>query len=254
MNYNEFLLFICFYSGFFHKKHFRKPKGKNSADCTYTCNKCQSTNHVKKLVKKFVKIKKKMKKGKPVAQEKITSISERPRRSIQRVNYVELQKKELDGTKKHTPGHQKQGITKKNTRGRPRKWVPVEQKMQPKKVIVKKKKRGRPKKLITKKHEEGRSKKVVCWPKGNRTQIYHAFWLNGLRFSSKPNDARVMDFGEGRLLLPSENPNALSTQPICGLCLEAEYTSRLIYIKCEKCQGIRTLCSNLLDFSLCLGI
>ncbi|KAI3846440.1 hypothetical protein MKX03_001890 [Papaver bracteatum] len=222
--------------GLFHKKHFRKPKGKTSADCTYTCNKCQSTKHVKKLVKKFVKIKKKTKKGKPVAQEKITNISERPRRSIQRVNYVELQKKELDGTKKHTPSHQKQGITKKNTRGRPRKWVPVEQKIQPKKVIVKKKKRGRPKKLITKKHEEGRSKKVVCWPKGNRTQIYHAFWLNGLRFSSKPNDARVIDFGKGRLLLPSENTNALSTQPICGLCLEAEYTSRLIYIKCEKCQ------------------
>ncbi|KAI3905562.1 hypothetical protein MKX01_036471 [Papaver californicum] len=218
--------------GFFHKKHFRKSKGKNAADCTYTCNKCQSTKHVKK----FVKIKKKMKKGKPLAQEKITSLSERPRRSIQRVNYVELQKQELDGTKKHTPGHQKQGITKKNTRGRPRKWVPVEQKVQHKKVIVKKKKRGRPKKWITKKHEEGRSKKVVCWPKGNRTQIYHAFWLNGLRFSSKPNDARVMEFREGRLLLPSENSNALCTQPICGLCLEADYTPRLIYVKCDKCQ------------------
>ncbi|MCL7030486.1 hypothetical protein MKW94_010154 [Papaver nudicaule] len=239
--------------GFFHRKHFRKPKGKNAAECAYICIKCQSTKHVKKLVKKFVKIKKKMKKGKPPAQENITSISERPRRSVQRVNYVELQKKQLDGTKKLTPGHLKQGITKKNTRGRPRKWLPVEQEIKPKgrprkwppveqeirpkKVIVKKKnKRGRPKKRITKKHEEGGSKKVCCWPKGKRTQIYHAFWLNGLRLSSKPNDARVMDFREGRLLVPSENSNAVCKQPFCGLCLETEYTSRLIYIKCEKCQ------------------
>ncbi|KAF6161694.1 hypothetical protein GIB67_029138 [Kingdonia uniflora] len=99
---------------------------------------------------------------------------------------------------------------------------------------------GGAKKMIKVKPKRGlpmKSKNKIQWHKGKRTQVYHAYWLNGLWLSRKPHDARATHFRDRNLLLmPVQQPSANLMRPTCCLCHEAEYKSKLIYVSCESCQ------------------
>lgn len=97
-------------------------------------------------------------------------------------------------------------------------------------------KRGRPRKF-----KKGISMKPKKPKKGTlkkkRTLVYHAYWLNGLWLSKKPNDERVFHFKNEKLLVLPEQMNTILEQPKCSLCCEGEFTSTLTYIGCENCGG-----------------
>lgn len=118
--------------------------------------------------------------------------------------------------------------------------VPLRRSARRLKIVTQQKKkiggRKKGKQVKSKKVPPRKSKKSTSWQK-KRTHIYRSYWLRGLLLSKKPNDERVMHFRRKKLLLPSEDLNAILTSPKCSLCSEAGYTSTLIYISCEICGG-----------------
>lgn len=67
-----------------------------------------------------------------------------------------------------------------------------------------------------------------------RSKHFSSYWLNGLWFSRKPNDERVMLF-EAKKHTISAVISGSFDYPKCRLCCGDESTSN--YIACEKCGG-----------------
>ncbi|KAK3005003.1 hypothetical protein RJ639_016120, partial [Escallonia herrerae] len=191
-------------TGFFHKRHVRKFAGAISAECKFTCHKCQGA-HIKIVNKKGKSQLKKGKKASKVSKAVRSKISGKAGKDKKKNNSV---------------------------------VVPLRRSTRKVKFVVapSKKKVGRPKKGKKPKSRKGTSKKPkkgTCQRK--RTQMYHTYWLNGLHLTRKPNDERVMHFRSKKLLAPSERLADTLDQPKCGLCSEPESTSVLSYIRCDIC-------------------
>ena len=218
-------------SGFFHKRHVRKSAGAITAECTYTCHRCQNGMSTKVVAKRG---KTGTKGGKLQTQKrKKASKVSRPVR--------------LKGRKKVTKVVQVRSRNSKKVpasvplRRSPRKAKGLS--LQNKKLEQRKK----GKKIKSKKTTFQKPKRTASWRK-KRTHIYHSYWLNGLRLSRKPNDERVTHFREKNIHSSSENLSVSLDQPKCLICCEARCSSTLNYIVCEICKG--TLLFTVLYFFL----
>lgn len=207
--------------GFFHKRHVRKSAGAITAECTYTCHRCQNGISAKVDAKRG---KTGTKGGKLQLQKrKKASKVSRPVR--------------LKSRKKVSKGGQVRSQNSKNIpasvplRRSPRKAKCLS--LQNKKVEERRKgKQIKSKKTTFKKPKK--PKRSTSWRK-KRSHIYHSYWLNGLLLSRKPNDERVIHFREKNIHSSSEKLSVTLDQPKCHLCCEARCTSTLSYIACEIC-------------------
>jgi hypothetical protein len=198
---------IC--QGFFHKRHVKKSAGAISAECEYTCHKCQAGNHVK------------------VDSEKSTS---------------KLENNEKVNKAGRKPGKKKQSEQPQNSKKRNNVVVPLRRSTRKVKFVSmpskKGRKRGRPRKVEMVMPVKQEKSTILCVLKKKRSQVSRAYWLNGLRLSNKSNDERPLIFKtEKKLLVVSEQLNLMLHKPRCVLCEECEFTSTLTYIGCETCGG-----------------
>ncbi|XP_042515683.1 DDT domain-containing protein PTM-like [Macadamia integrifolia] len=246
--------------GFFHKRHVRKSDGSITADCMYTCHKCQD-GKLKQTKIKMEKGKKRSQKGKkapkggllvqsqdskkattegrvlrPRNSKKVT-IDARPVRSQNsRKFFTNRSPVDSRNSKKALTDRQlRSGKNKKVMRvGRPKRAVKKVKyaSMQNKKLIGRKK----GKRVQSLNGISIKSGKGICWHKRKRTKVYHAYWINGLRLSHKLNDERSILFKERKLILPSQISSTGNMQYKCCLCGEGEYTSTIVYIGCESCE------------------
>ncbi|WOK99079.1 hypothetical protein Cni_G07791 [Canna indica] len=165
--------------GYFHRKHFKVPKGVLTAD--YICYQCNDKTSVKAKTER----------------QKIVS-----------------QKKKASTDEKSTV------LTKK------RKRILIKSKKKPN-IKRKYKKAG------NKKAQSGKAQIAVCH-KRKRTVMHYSFWLNGLKWTRKEDDARGRHFRKTKVVLPSQRLIRSSKKPVCCLCLK-EYNSGVIYVSCENC-------------------
>ncbi|KAJ8446872.1 hypothetical protein Cgig2_016182 [Carnegiea gigantea] len=78
------------------------------------------------------------------------------------------------------------------------------------------------------------TQKSTCCQKRSIRAV-HSFWVNGLLFSKKPNDERVVHFKRRKLLVPSEFSAGTDDPPKCSLCSGRGFVSASMYIACEIC-------------------
>ncbi|XP_073114009.1 DDT domain-containing protein PTM isoform X2 [Elaeis guineensis] len=195
---------IC--NGYFHRRHFRVPKG--AITTTYTCYRCKDKN--------TMKIKAQGRKG------------------------VSKKRKTLTGKKsKGLPMKGKcasNGLPKKGKHAQrllPKTGKHVVAKNQKKfngKKKGKKGKKGKPKRSQSRKSDNG-----ISWPKRKRTIVHHSYWLDGLQWTGKLDNEQGKCFRRRKVLLPSQHLGDPSVQPVCCLCGK-EYNSDIIYIGCESCE------------------
>lgn len=227
-------------SGFFHKRHIKKTDGAIIAECTYACHRCQDGLRAKIDVKGG---KTDTKQGKVQSQKR--------KKAFKDCKSVQLKR-----SKKTSKGRQIQSQNSKKAppavplRRSPRKAKCLS--LQNKKPRGRKKvKQKKSKKTVYKKPKK--PKRRPSWQK-KRTQVFHSYWLNGLLFSGKPNDERVMHFREKNMLASSEKLHVILDQPKCCLCGEAGCGSTLSYIACEICGGtFAFFCSLFLLFLVTLS-
>jgi len=207
-------------SGFFHKRHVKKSDVAITAQCTYTCHRCQDGLRAKIDAKRW---KTDTKRGKVQSQKR--------KKASKDCRPVQLKR-----GKKASKGGQ---IQSKNSKKAPP-TVPLRRSPRKAKCLsLQNKKPGGRKKVKQKKSKKTMYKKPkrrTSWQK-KRTQVYHSYWLNGLLFSGKPNDERVMHFREKNILASSEKLYVNLDQPKCCLCGEAGCASTLSNIACEICGG-----------------
>ncbi|KAL6199678.1 hypothetical protein ACLB2K_029461 [Fragaria x ananassa] len=221
-----------FCGGFFHKRHAKKSAGAIVSECTYTCHRCQN-GVSSKIDTKRGKVDKKrgkvgMKRGKvetklvKVQSQKLKS-SQTDRRSLR----LKSKRKALAGGRQvQLKNTKKVPVTPLRRSPRKTKSLTFQNKKQSK---HKKGKQSKSKKGTYKKQKIGTS-----WQK-KRTEVYRSFWLNGLQFSRKPDDERVVLFRDKKLLANSGCSSNILSQLKCQLCCESEYASTLDYIGCELC-------------------
>uniref|UniRef100_A0A5B6ZGD5 PHD-type domain-containing protein n=1 Tax=Davidia involucrata TaxID=16924 RepID=A0A5B6ZGD5_DAVIN len=209
--------------GFFHKRHVRKSVGAITAECTYTCHKCQDGKSTRIDTKK----------GKPQLPKsnKVAKVCRSLRSNTSKNSCNDKQPVQLQNIKKDSVAVPLRRLRKDSVA------VPLRRSARKVKCVsLQNKKVGGRKKGKQIKSRKGKSKKPK---KGSlqkkRTQMCHTYWLNGLLLTRKPNDERVMHFRSKRLLAPSEQSSAILDQPKCSLCCEPEFTSMLNYIGCEIC-------------------
>lgn len=141
----------------------------------------------------------------------------RSQRAIKKVTtYVAVQSKNLNGHKKGSK------FLSKGTMAKASKFLSKSGKSKKSKFQSK---RETPKEL----------KNGVSWHKGQRTCVHRDYWMKGILWAKSPCDRRGINFRDRNVLLPSQNSE--DKQPVCCLCHEA-YDSRLIYLRCESCEGI----------------
>ncbi|XP_057955453.1 DDT domain-containing protein PTM isoform X2 [Malania oleifera] len=197
--------------GFFHRRHVRKSAGAITAECTYACHKCQNGRYVKAGSKR----------RKAQSQKsKIASVNSRPVRS-----------------KKNKKACTSGRLVRAQDNQQVSSCVPLRRSARKIKCkSLQEKKRGRGKKGKQSKSKKATSKprKGASWQK-KRTKVCHSYWLNGLHFSGKPNDERLMHFRREKLLVSSEHAADVVDLPKCCLCCEAGYTSKSSFISCDIC-------------------
>lgn len=76
----------------------------------------------------------------------------------------------------------------------------------------------------------------ISWHKRKRSVAFYSYWLNGLLWTRKPVAEQQSNFGERNIILPSQRTEDPAMKPFCCLC-HKEYSSGVIYICCEHCQG-----------------
>ncbi|KAJ4978874.1 hypothetical protein NE237_009654 [Protea cynaroides] len=240
--------------GFFHKRHVKKSDGAITANCMYTCHKCQD-GRVKHTKSKMEKGKKRPQKSKKAPKDGLPLPSQdskkgttegrllRPRNNkkaitdARPVRSQNSRKAFTDGSSKKTLTNRRSvqsGKSKKVLRvGRPKRAVKkVKYASVQNKRLVGRKKRKHVQSL------NGMSKKygkVIGGHKRKRTQVYHAYWINGLHLSRKVNDERAFHFKEKKLILPSQISSTDNMQYKCCLCSKGGYTSTTAFIGCDSC-------------------
>lgn len=249
---------ICQYcEDFFHKRHVKKSPGAITAECTYTCHRCRDgkyvvgTKRVKVLLHKSKNAIKESGKVQLQKSKKVVTES-RPIRSQNSINKKSIRDSRLvrsktsksetstsDSVQSKTCKTAKTGRQLVRSQNNPKVAVDVPPRRSARKVKYKSMqtikfgacKKGR--QIKSKNWTSKRAKKGTCWQK-KRTQVYHAYWLNGLQLSKKPNDERVMHF-RSRKLFVSDDLTDGPDQPKCRLCSEGGHTSTFNYIGCEIC-------------------
>ncbi|CAL0304326.1 unnamed protein product [Lupinus luteus] len=225
--------------GYFHKRHVRRSRGTSTTGYTYSCHRCQDGMHVKanntsrrRVDSKLQKIqsqnckslpslcksvnlngnKKALSKARQLRSQTNKKIppSVPLRRSARKVKSLYLHRQMNRGHKK--------GIQSKKNVGR------------------KKGTQNKSKKLTSQKSKAITAQcktlavTTVC---KKRTNVYSSYWLNGIRFSTKPNDERVMLFREKKHVVSSEDFPGSNDHRKCCLCCQDGCTSN--YIACETC-------------------
>ncbi|KAK8655162.1 hypothetical protein V6N13_107752 [Hibiscus sabdariffa] len=206
--------------GFFHKRHVRKSAGAIIAECTYTCHRClDGKSNVK--AKKGGNV---MKRGKGDTKGQKTSA-----KSVRKQPQKGKRANEKSLAVRMSPRLRKD---KKVAVAVPLRRSPRKIKL----ISLQKKKAGRCKKGKKKSKKKAHKKiKEISWQK-KRTRAYHSYWLNGLRFSSKPDDERVMQFQRKMVFAPPEHKTVTPDPPRCLLCRESGNASNSKYIACEICE------------------
>ncbi|XP_040993587.1 DDT domain-containing protein PTM-like [Juglans microcarpa x Juglans regia] len=201
---------------YFHKRHARKSAGAITAECTFTCHRCQDGMRAKIDAKR----------GKTGTGGKLMSQKNKKASKDRRSVRLKCSKKAS------TVGHKHSQNSKKTPAVVPLRRSPRKAKC----LSLPNKKRGRRKvkQIKSKKTAYKKPKRVTSWQK-KRTDVYHSYWLNGLLLSRKPNDERVMRFREKNILASSERLSVILDQPKCRLCCEPVCASTLNYIGCEIC-------------------
>ncbi|KAE9616405.1 putative transcription factor & chromatin remodeling DDT family [Lupinus albus] len=225
--------------GYFHKRHVRRSHGTSTIGYTYSCNKCQDGMRVKanntirrrvdsKLQKiqsqkcknlpspgKSVNLKGNKKTSSKAQQSRYQTNKKIPpsvplRRSARKVKSLYLHRQMNRGHKK--------GMQSKKNVGRK------------KGMQSKSKKPASQKSKATTAQCKTLAVTTVC---KKRTNIYSSYWLNGIRFSTKPDDERVMLFREKKHVISSEDFSGSLDHRKCCLCCLDGCTSN--YIACETC-------------------
>lgn len=192
-----------FCNGYFHRRHFRVPKGVLTA--TYTCYGCKDKNTVKIKTQGHKEVSKKSKNLKGKKSQRL------PKKGK----------------------HASRGLPKKGKNGScvlPRKGKRRVVKRKLKYNGKKKGKKGKPKKIQSRKSDHD-----ISWPKRKRTVVHHSYWLDGLQWTGKLDDERGKLFRERKVLLPSQHFEDPSIEPLCCLCGK-KYNPDIIYIGCENCE------------------
>ena len=180
----------------------RKSAGPILAECTSICHKCHIGNSAKVETKKRMAPHPRI--SKKSGKDTKTSLKQKSKKdTIALPPQCSPRKIECVDLQNKKPGGRKKGKRKQ---------------IKSRKVISKKPKKGN-------------------WQK-KRTPVCHAYWLNGVFLSRKPNDERVMHFRSRKFVAPSEQLTDIVDQPKCGLCGELEFASTLSYVGCEICGGI----------------
>ncbi|XP_052197316.1 DDT domain-containing protein PTM isoform X7 [Diospyros lotus] len=199
--------------GFFHKRHVRKSAGPIITECTWICHKCHNGNPLKVEKQKRIAQSQKSKKAssacrvlRPRISKKASKDKKIPQKAKNKKDTIVLplrrspRKIKYVGLQNKKPGGRKKGKRKQ---------------IKSRKVISKRPKKG-------------------TWQK-KRTPVCHAYWLNGVFLSRKPNDERVMHFRSRKFVAPSEQLTDIVDRPKCSLCGEQEFASTLNYVGCEIC-------------------
>ncbi|PKA61759.1 Methyl-CpG-binding domain-containing protein 9 [Apostasia shenzhenica] len=246
--------------GFFHRKHFRVPKGTSVT--VYTCLKCKEKETVTKSAVPPTSGKKR--KVSAIWEGNSISMSKKSKQKQDSMiksnkNMVSLAKKskerQLSMTKKSKGAMI--SLARKSKKKLPSMVISVRKnpvrmvrkaqqniiqlanksKLKPNKnkiVVVKKKKRTVRKSRYSVQSEKLNYANPDCLVnccKKKRTICHHSYWLNGLLWVKDPAGERGRSFREKKVLLPLQ-PAAI--QPICSLC-HRDYDVGLIYVSCETC-------------------
>lgn len=224
-------------NGFFHKRHVTRSSEAIASESKYTCHRCRAGNQAKNDSKQG-----KQKWGK-LQNVKNLKVGSRGRLAKLRAKAREKGKtlsssgSVLSGNNKKVQYHKKQslqenanvsfGMTLRRS-ARKATCAPVQSNSS---AGRKKRKRKRNKSRNVAAKETQKS--TTCQKRSIRA--VHSFWLNGLLFSKKPNDERVVHFKRRKLLVPSEFSAGTDDPPKCSLCSGRGFVSASMYIACEIC-------------------
>ncbi|XP_008787592.2 DDT domain-containing protein PTM [Phoenix dactylifera] len=203
---------IC--EGYFHRRHFRVPKG--AITTTYICYRCKDKNTMKIKAQGHKGV---SKKRKTLTGKKSKCLPTKRKRAPQG----------LPRKGKHVP----RLLPKKGKhvpRLLPKKGKHAVVKSEKKLNGKKKGRKGKPKKSQSRKSDNG-----ITWPKRKRTIVHHSYWLDGLQWTGKVDNEQGKCFRRRKVLLPSQHLGDPSVKPVCCLCGK-EYNSDIIYIGCESCE------------------
>ncbi|CAI8617227.1 unnamed protein product [Vicia faba] len=228
----------CLYcKGYFHKRHVKKSGG-TTTECTYSCHRCQDGLQVKtntngrKVGTKLQKIQSENCTSDPLvcktanvkgnnkkASSKVRKVISQNNKKIQSVVPLRRSTRKVKSmySRNQMFGGYKKGMQSKKNVGR------------------KKGKNSRSKKVTSQKSKKTTGQRKtwdVTIAREKRSKHFSSYWLNGLWFSRKPNDERVMLF-EAKKQSISAVISGSFDYPKCRLCCGDESTSN--HIACEKC-------------------
>lgn len=259
--------------GFFHRKHFKVPKGAFAT--TYTCFKCKEKETAKSKNHKIVGQKRKasmVRKGNPVSMakkskenpvilgekvKKITFLLSNKLNENQPSSVKKLNENQLSSAKKSSNKlvslvrKSKENLVEVQCRKNPFRMA---RKLQQNsisfgkkpKLIQRKRKHGlmkRKRKVIQWMGHDGqfekakfsRSDNFICWYKKKRSVLQHSYWLNGLLWLNNPSNERGKLFRDTNVFPPMQQAEDVFAKPMCCLCREG-YNSGQIFICCEGCR------------------
>ncbi|XP_038709113.1 DDT domain-containing protein PTM-like isoform X1 [Tripterygium wilfordii] len=211
-------------NGYFHRRHVRKSAGAIAAEYTYTCHRCYGGN----CVKTDAKTGKKATKGGKNNTEGMKPKLQDGKKSSKECRSVKLKVSKNALSRPVKSKSNKKIVAGITLRRSPRKNKYVS--------FQNKKPRGRKKgKQVRARRGNFKESKKDASRRKKRTQAYYSYWVNGLCFSRKPDDERLMVFRSKILLAPSEHITVNLDQHKCHLCGGGGYTSTSNYIACELC-------------------
>ncbi|KAL9250039.1 DDT domain-containing protein [Drosera capensis] len=259
--------------GFFHQRHVKVLSGTNSAKCTYACHKCLAAKNV--IIGKRGRKKKKRKlqirqEGKMASvgkrgKKKLVQISrdgnvyfgkkrgrkpkaKKGRKTSSLKKQVLVENSEVPKVHEETLDSKKSADVSPDVALRrssrvlttvPREYTELVEVKGDKYNSLSWQQTGLGKdkelKYYTRRTASAHKHQDVKFCKRKRTPNLASFWINGLKFSRKPNDELAVRFKRTKLL-PSEISSGQTGQPKCPLCCESNRSS-LMLIACDKCGG-----------------
>ncbi|XP_019450900.1 PREDICTED: DDT domain-containing protein PTM-like isoform X2 [Lupinus angustifolius] len=225
--------------GYFHKRHVRRSHGTSTTGYTYSCHRCQDGMRVKANNTSRRRVDSKLQKIQSQKCKNLPSLCKSVNLKGNKKALSKAQQLRSQTNKKIPPSVP----LRRSARKVKSLYLHRQMNRGHKKGIQSKKNVGR------KKGTQSKSKKLTSQkPKATtaqcktlavttlckkRTNIYSSYWLNGIRFSTKPNDERVMLFREKKHVISSEDFSGSLDHCKCSLCCLDGCTSN--YIACETC-------------------
>ncbi|XP_020086891.1 DDT domain-containing protein PTM [Ananas comosus] len=222
-------------NGFFHRKHFKVPRG---ATCTtYTCSKCKDKQSLK--AKPLVCTDKQTSSTKPQVCKDKESLKAKPRgkklvkkkkKNKKKTSEVKMPLRRSERIKRVVVKLKKAGVKKRgkqaqSKRGRPKKFANESGKGQSKRSEI-----------SSKTDPSKQSENEILWRKRKRTVMHYPYWLNGLHWTHNVDNEHGKCFRKRKVLLPSQHiEESSSLAPVCCLCSKG-YCPEVIYVACEKCE------------------